>query len=103
MASKDVNKREYADGAEEEVEEASLNKQKTIDDSSSSSTDDYSSELEEEEMNLPAGSEEKLLIQRGRCDDGDISDSKKNNSIRNDRETSNDEQEQFSDDGCAFY
>jgi hypothetical protein len=82
-ASKDDNKRKHiADSAEEEVEEASLKKQKTIaddgdengddgydnddddngNDDDSSSTDDYSSEPEEEEMNLPTGSEEELLI-----------------------------------------
>jgi hypothetical protein len=65
MTSKDDNKCKYADGAKKEAEEAPLSKkQKMIGDgdSSSSSTDDYSSEPEEEEMNLPAGSEEELLI-----------------------------------------
>jgi hypothetical protein len=42
--------------------------------SSSSTDDDYSSEPEEEvssegEMNIPTGSEEKLLIQQGRSDE----------------------------------
>jgi hypothetical protein len=82
MASKDDNKRKYAgNDAEEEVP---LKKQKTISgddngndynnhdddgddegdddgDSSSLTDDDYSSEPEEE-MNIPTGSEEKLLI-----------------------------------------
>jgi hypothetical protein len=87
MASKDDNKRKYADdGTEEEAEEAPSKKQKTIgdnngdngdengdddnsnDDDNSSSTDDYSSEPKEEvssekvEMNLPTSSEEELLI-----------------------------------------
>jgi hypothetical protein len=72
MASKD-NKRNYAVSAEEEAKEAPPKKQRMVsdddyDDSSSSINDDFSSELdlevssEEEEMNLPAGSEEKLLI-----------------------------------------
>jgi hypothetical protein len=47
--------------------------------SSSSTNDDYSLELEEEvyskeEMNISTSSEEKLLIRRGRSDDGDTSD-----------------------------
>jgi hypothetical protein len=75
IASKDDNKRMYADGAKNEAEEeVPLKKQKMMDDcndidgdSSSSSTDDYSSELEEEvsskgETNLSVGSEEELLI-----------------------------------------
>jgi hypothetical protein len=71
MASKD-NKRKYADGVEDEAEEAPLKKQRTIDNDNddSSSSDNFLSELEEEvsseeeeEMNLPAGFEEKLLIQ----------------------------------------
>jgi hypothetical protein len=90
MASKDDNKNKYAvDGAEEEADKAPLKKQKTIGDddnsdnhnndsedhdddgndegdddgtsSSSSTDDDYSSEPEEE-MNIPTGSKEKLLI-----------------------------------------
>jgi hypothetical protein len=95
MASKDDIKHKYvADGTKEEAEPK---KQKMIsddngydddddddngndDDHSSSSTDnDYSLELEEEvsleaETNLPTGSEEELLIWRGRSDDGDTSD-----------------------------
>jgi hypothetical protein len=49
----------------------------------SSSTDNYTSKSEEEvtseeeEMNLLIGSEEELLIQRGRYDDGDTSDLEK--------------------------
>jgi hypothetical protein len=47
--------------------------------SSSSTDDDYSLELEEEvsskeEINIPIGSKGKLLIRRGRFDDGDTSD-----------------------------
>jgi hypothetical protein len=62
MASKDDNKHKYASGIEEEAE-ASPKKQKMIgDDNDSSSIEEYSSELEEEEMNLPTGSEEELLI-----------------------------------------
>jgi hypothetical protein len=96
MASKD-NKHKYADSAEEEAEEsmAPPKKQRTMngdddDGGSSSSTDDFSSELEEEEMNLPADSDEKVLIQRARSDDGDTSDSENNNSIKNDGDTSDD-------------
>jgi hypothetical protein len=54
------------------------------DDGSSLSTDDFKLEpkeevsSKEEEMNLLAGFEEKLLIRRGRSDDGDTSDSKNN-------------------------
>jgi hypothetical protein len=47
------------------------------DDGSSLSTDDFKLEPKEE-MNLLAGFEEKLLIRRGRSDDGDTSDSKNN-------------------------
>jgi hypothetical protein len=84
------------------VEVAPLKKQKMIgddngndisgnDNDDSLSTDDYSSEMEEEvsseeeEMNLWIGSEQELLIQRGRSNDWD---------------TSNDEEEShfFSDD-----
>jgi hypothetical protein len=87
MASKG-NKHKYAHDTKEEAEEAPLKKQKMIgndngdaddSDSSSSSTDDFLSEPEEEissdeeEMNLPAGFEEKLSIQRDYYDDGDIS------------------------------
>jgi hypothetical protein len=87
MASKG-NKHKYADGTKEEAEEAPLKKQKMIDndngdaddsDSSSSSTDDFLSEPEEEissdeeEMNLPAGFEKKLSIQRDHYNNGDIS------------------------------
>jgi hypothetical protein len=42
-------------------------------DSSSTNDDDYLSELEEE-MNLPTGSEDELLIRQGRSNDGDTSD-----------------------------
>jgi hypothetical protein len=65
MDSKDDNKRKCANGVEKEVEEAPPKKQKTIGDDN---VDDYSLEpkeevsLEEEEMNLPTGSEEELLI-----------------------------------------
>jgi hypothetical protein len=93
LASKD-NKRKYADGTEHE---ALLKKQKTINDDddgeSSMSTDDFLLESEEEEMNLPAGSEGKLLIQQARSDDRDTSDSEKNGSIRNNGDTSDDEEE----------
>jgi hypothetical protein len=96
MTYKDDNKRKYAvDGTEEEAEEASPKKQKTIcgkdnsdnhgddDNCNDSSTfssidDDYSSELEEEvclevKMNIPTSSEEELLIRRGCSEDGDTS------------------------------
>jgi hypothetical protein len=93
LASKD-NKRKYADGTEHE---ALLKKQKTINDDddgeSSMSTDDFLLESEEEQMNLPAGSEGKLLIQQARSDDRDTSDSEKNGSIRNNGDTSDDEEE----------
>jgi hypothetical protein len=71
------------------------------------------SELEEEvsseveETNLPANSDEKLLIQRICSEDGDISDSENNNSIRNDgdtsdhgsnRDASDNEEDQFFDE-----
>jgi hypothetical protein len=71
------------------------------------------SELEEEvsseveETNLSANSDEKLLIQRIRSEDGDISDSENNNSIRNDgdtsdhgsnRDASDNEEDQFFDE-----
>jgi hypothetical protein len=118
MSSKDDNKPKYADDAEKDAEEEVLpKKQKMIDDyngDSFSSTDDYSLEseqevsLEEEEINLPAGFEDELLIRRGCSNDGDTSDSEKNGSIKNGGETSdngdtsNDEEEQFSDDGRAF-
>jgi hypothetical protein len=48
------------------------------------------------------------LIQQGRSNDGDTSDSENNGSIKNGGETSddgdtpNDEEEQFSDDGRNF-
>jgi hypothetical protein len=64
--------------------------------------------LEEEEMNLTVGSGEELLIRLDRSDDGDTSDSEKNDSIRNsgetfdDGDTSHDEGKQFSDDGSTF-
>jgi hypothetical protein len=119
MASKDDNKCKYADGVEKE---APPKKQKMIGDyngdddncdDSSSSTDDYSSNSEEvssekEEMNLLTGCEDELLIRRGCYGDVDTSDSEKNDSIRNGGETSNngdtsdDEEEQFSDEGSAF-
>jgi hypothetical protein len=115
MGSMDDNKHKYAtDGVEEEVP---LKKQKTTGDDngdSSLSTYDYSSEpseevsSEEEEMNLPIGSEEELLIQWGHFDDGDTSDSENNGSIGNgweisdDGDTSDDEEEQLSDDGSTF-
>jgi hypothetical protein len=104
MASKDDNKHKYAaDGDEEDVEEVPPKKQKMIDNGnndyngddddsdssfSSSSIDYYLSEPEEEvnseeEMNLLTDSEDELLIWRGRYDD---------------RDTSDDEEEQFSDD-----
>jgi hypothetical protein len=104
-------KRKYADGTEEEVEEALPKKQKMISDDngdSSSSTDDFSLKPEEdvssneEKINLPAGSEEKLLIWRGYFDNEDTSDSKKNDSIGNGRDTSDDEEEQFSIDRNTF-
>jgi hypothetical protein len=61
-----------------------------------------------EEMNLPADSDEKLLIRRVRSDDGDTSDSE-NDSIKNDGlssndgsdnddESSDDDEDQFSDE-----
>jgi hypothetical protein len=59
-------------------------------------------------MNLPTSFEEELLIRWGRSDDRDSSDSEKNNSIGNGRETSDDgdtsddEDEQFSYDGSTF-
>jgi hypothetical protein len=53
-------------------------------------------------MNLLDGSKVKLLIQKGCNDDGDTSDSEKNDSIRNGRTTSDDEEEQFSDNGITF-
>jgi hypothetical protein len=40
-------------------------------------------------MNFPTDSDEKLLIQRARSDDGDTSDSENNDSIRNGGDTSN--------------
>jgi hypothetical protein len=57
----------------------------------------------EEEMNLPANSDEKLLIQWARSDDGDTSNSENNDSIRNDNFDSDDgsdidDEDQFSDD-----
>jgi hypothetical protein len=42
-------------------------------DSSSTNDDDYLSELEEE-MNLPTGFEDELLIRQGRSNDGNTSD-----------------------------
>jgi hypothetical protein len=63
---------------------------------------------EEEEMNLPADSDEKLLIWWARSHDGGTSDLKNNDSIKNGRDTSDygsdndDEEDQFSDDGSAF-
>jgi hypothetical protein len=102
MASKD-NKRKYAYGVEEE---APLKKQRMIsrdnsddDDDDSSSTDNFSSEPEEEvsseekEMNLSAGSEEKLLIRGVRSNDRDTSKLESNDSIRNGGDTSDDEEE----------
>jgi hypothetical protein len=120
MASKDDIKCKYADGVEKE---APPKKQKMIGDyngdddncdDSSSSTDDYSSNSEEEvssekeEMNLLTGCEDELLIRRGCYGNVDTSDSEKNDSIRNGGETSNngdtsdDEEEQFSDEGSVF-
>jgi hypothetical protein len=73
MASKDDNKHKYDNGND---------------------NDDYSSEpevfSEEVEMNLLTGSEEELLIRWGRSDDRDSSNSEKNSSIGNGRETSDD-------------
>jgi hypothetical protein len=54
------------------------------DSSSSTNDDNYLSELEEE-MNLPTGSEDELLIRQGRSNDGDTSDD-------------DDESQYFSDD-----
>jgi hypothetical protein len=118
MASKD-NKHKYANDTEEETP---LKKQRLIGDNksddndgdSSSSTDDFLSELEEvvsseeEEMNLPAGSKEKLLIRCGCSYDGDSSDSEDSGSTRNggetfdDGDTFNNEEEQFSDHRSTF-
>jgi hypothetical protein len=62
----------------------------------------------EEKMNLPASSEEEILIQKGYSNDGDTSNSEKNDSIINGRAISNDgdpsddEEEQLSNDGSAF-
>jgi hypothetical protein len=112
MTASKFKKRKYADGTEEEAEEALPKKQKMIGDdngdSSSSSTDDFSSRPEEvvssdeEKINLSAGSGEKLLIWRGYFDNEDTSDSKKNDSIGNGRDTSDDEEEQFSNDRNTF-
>jgi hypothetical protein len=64
------------------------------DDESTSSTDGFLSEPKEvssgEEMNLPADSDEKLLIRWARSDDGDTFNSEHNDSIGKDEETSND-------------
>jgi hypothetical protein len=60
---------------------------------------------EEEEMNFPTDSDEKLLIQRARSDDGDTSDSENNDSIRNGGDTSNEKlliRWARSDDGSIF-
>jgi hypothetical protein len=81
-------------------------KQRTNDYSSSSSstTDDFLLELEEEvsskeeEMNPPTDSDEKLLIQRVHFDDGDTFNLENNDSIRNDREPSDDDENQFFDE-----
>jgi hypothetical protein len=67
MTSKDENKRKYANGTKKEAEKAPPKKQITIDDDNDNdddswSTDDYSLEPKEEEMNLPTGSKEELLI-----------------------------------------
>jgi hypothetical protein len=60
-------------------------------------TDDFSSEPEEE-----ISSEEEMNLQRSHSDDGDTSDSEKNDSIGNNSDTSDDgsdnEEDQFSDD-----
>jgi hypothetical protein len=115
MSSKD-NKRNYADGAEEEARESmGLPKKKkamNCDDDDSSSTDDFSSESveevfsEEEEINLLADSNEKLLIWQARSDDRDTFESENNDSIGNGGDTfddgSDDEEDKLSNDGIAF-
>jgi hypothetical protein len=56
-------------------------------------------------MNFPTDSDEKLLIQRARSDDGDTSDSKNNDSIGNGGDTSNEKlliRRARSDDGSIF-